>query len=465
MSRPAARERVVSRLGWSCLAVAAAVTALSGWGSVPWWAPLALAAAVTVAEVAVVHLQFGRQQWTFSLTEAALGAALVVSTGAWTVVAVGVGVAAAQRLRRQPALKQHFTLAQLTVAVAVGQAVAAGIDGSVLRAGVGLAVFWAVKYLVVAVAASLRSGRRLVTLLLTSAPLSAVHAAGSSAVGLLAAFLASEAPLGLLAFVVPLVLLWSAHEAQTRRAAEAHLYAELARGQERAAGRSSEASATVVVSTAARVLGRAEVELVLQAAEGPVSYVGDASGGAQRQPVRPGALNPPWALRALAEAGIATGVDDARPWLTGVIGPAEAPLAVLRARRPDGAAPFARHDVRLVEVLVGEAATWLAGLQPPRGGRGAVAQDAARALGDVGAATAPALTVLRDSADRLARLAESPDGVEHIVEELHHVEQAVASLLGAVALAAEPDLLHLPEPHERSEPEPESDWTTTGVLR
>jgi hypothetical protein len=465
MSRQAARERVVSRLGASCLVAALLVAASSGWGSAPWWAAAALAVAVTVTEVAVVHLQFGRQQWTFSLTEAALAVALVVSTGAWTVVGVGVGVAVAQRLRRQPALKQQFTLAQFSVAVALAQAASAGIDGQVLRAGAGLAVFWAVKYLVVAVAASLRSGRRLTTLLLASAPLSAVHAAASSSVGLLAAFLASEAPLGLLAFVVPLVLLWSAHEAQTRRAAEAHLYAELARGQERATGRSHEASATVVVSTAARVLGRADVELVLQALEGPISYVGDAAGGAQRRPLRPGALNPAWAMRALADSGISTGVDDGRPWLTAVIGPADAPLAVLRARRGDGAAAFARHDVRLVEVLAGEAATWLAGLLPPPRGRSAVAEQAARALGDVGAATAPALTVLRDSADRLARLAESPDGVEHIVEELHHVEQAVASLLGAVALAAEPDLLHLPEPHERPETEQESDWTTTGVLR
>jgi hypothetical protein len=72
--------------------------------------------------------------------------------------------------------------------------------------------------------------------------------------------------------------------------------------------------------------------------------------------------------------------------------------------------------------------------------------------------------VLRESADRLARLAEDPSGVEHIVEELHHVETAVASLLGAVALASEPDLLHLPEPVQERGLEDASDWTTTGLL-
>jgi hypothetical protein len=59
--------------------------------------------------------------------------------------------------------------------------------------------------------------------------------------------------------------------------------------------------------------------------------------------------------------------------------------------------------------------------------------------------------------------------VDDIVEELHLVERAVASLLGAIALAAEPDLVALTggagatdaaAPASRS-----SDWTTTGVLR
>jgi hypothetical protein len=84
--------------------------------------------------------------------------------------------------------------------------------------------------------------------------------------------------------------------------------------------------------------------------------------------------------------------------------------------------------------------------------------------GDIGAATAPSLTVLRESADRLARLAESAGGVDDIVEELHLVERAVASLLGAIALAADPDLVAVHG--QGSVPaRPAADWTTTGVLR
>jgi hypothetical protein len=79
--------------------------------------------------------------------------------------------------------------------------------------------------------------------------------------------------------------------------------------------------------------------------------------------------------------------------------------------------------------------------------------------------------VLRESANRLARLAETqgPASVGEIVDELYSVERAVASLLGAIALAADPDLAamdasrgdvaEVPAPNRAI-----ADWTTTGVL-
>jgi hypothetical protein len=88
-------------------------------------------------------------------------------------------------------------------------------------------------------------------------------------------------------------------------------------------------------------------------------------------------------------------------------------------------------------------------------------------LGDIGADTAPSLVTLRESANRLARLAatEGPASVHEIVDELYAVERAVASLLGAVALAAETDLGRGTSV-EGEEPGTwwATDWTTTGVL-
>jgi hypothetical protein len=468
-ARPRA-ERLVHNLGAGCLLAALVVGGLTGWGTAAWWAVPTLVLVVALSELAVVHLQIGRQRWTFSLMEGALGAALVVSTGAWLVAAVAVGVAVAQQVRRQPALKRDFNVAQFAVAVALAQALAGHLGGGISGACAGMAVFWVVNHLLVAVAVCLTSGRPLSTLLLSNAPLSAVHTAGNTSVGLLAAFLAVHAPLGLLGLVVPLGLLWSSYDQQARRDAEARLYAELAHGQEQATGHSVDASAEVVVTAAARLLGGADVELVLLGSDGPIRYYGDESGAPESRRVQTGAFDVPWALRALGHPEVATGVDGERPWVSAVIGPADAPLAVLLALRPAGAAHFGRRETRLVDLLVGQAEAWLsvAGLHETSLSATrhvAAADHAARALGDLGAATAPALQVLRSSAGRLTRLTETDGGVEDIVEELHHVERAVASLLGAVALAAEPDLRTLPEPDETPRAEAPSDWTTTGVLQ
>lgn len=460
--------RTIRLAGALSLLGALVLCALTGWGDVRWWAVPVLAAAVACSEVAVVHLQFGRQRWTFSLTEGALGAALVVSTGAWTVVAVGLGVAVAQRVRHQPRVKREFNVAQFMGATAAGQALAALFGGGILGACVGLAGFWLVNYLLVAVAVSATSQRPFRALVTSSASLSALHTAGNSSIGLLAAYLAAEAPIGLLGLVVPLALLWSSYDQQTRRSAEARLFAELARGQERETGQSSDVSAQVVVTAAARLLGGADVELVLLASDGPVRYLGDETGVPDRKRVGSDVFDEPWVLRALGERGVAAGREGSRPYVSAVLGDPDAPLAVLRAQRGSEAAGFDRNELRLAQVLVGQAEAWLSvadltARNSAAAARVDLADEAAHALADLGAATAPSLLVLRESADRLARLAETAGGVDDIVEELHLVERAVASLLGAVALAAEPDLLRASNeaPPRRSE----SDWTTTGVLR
>src|SRR4051812_31973496 len=129
---PAGRVRLVAGVS---MAAALALCVLGGWGDVAWWAPLLLATVVAVSEVAVVHLQFGRQRWTFSLTEGALGAAWVASTGAWSVASVVLGVATAQLLRHQPRLKLEFNVAQFALATAAGFAAARGAGGGGARRG------------------------------------------------------------------------------------------------------------------------------------------------------------------------------------------------------------------------------------------------------------------------------------------------------------------------------------------
>jgi hypothetical protein len=149
-------------------------------------------------------------------------------------------------------------------------------------------------------------------------------------------------------------------------------------------------------------------------------------------------------------------------------------MAVLIARRPEGSGGFGRREAALAGVLVGQAKSWLsvaelAASRDQAVARADAADEAARSIGDMGADTAPALGMLRDSATRLARLATTSsahEAVTDIVDELHSVERAVASLLGAIALAADPSLRDLEDeldlaaaPVRRDE-----DWTTTGLL-
>jgi hypothetical protein len=464
----------VVRLGVFAVVVAAAADLPAGWGRPAWWAVLATVALVAVAETAVVHLSFGRQRWTFSLTEAVIAAALVYAPGAWITAGVVAGVALAQRARQQDRLKAGFNVAQFAagtaVAAAVAQPAGSGLGGSVTGAIAGMAAFWLVNNLFVASAVAVMSQQRLPGLLRASAPLSLVYSAGTASLGLLAAWLAEHAPLGLLALVVPLLLLWLSYDEQTARAEEARLFAELARLQEKASGRSVDVSAQVVLTAAARLFGGADVEMVLMGAEGPVHYAGDER-GLERKRVDVAALDRPWVLRALGAGGVQCGIDDGRPYCSAVLGGPEAPLAVLVARRPVGGPVFGRRDGMLAEVLVQQAESWLSVAELAKSRDDAIAQaeaaeGAARALGDLGASTAPALVVLRESANRLARLADAqgPAAVSDIVDELYSVERAVASLLGAIALAAEPDLSRVGVEPVGTLDTGTADWTTTGLF-
>ncbi|MFL6240105.1 MAG: hypothetical protein ACJ735_11505 [Actinomycetes bacterium] len=470
-------ESKVRTLGASAVLLSLVAAVSAGWHSPTWWAVPVLAIVVTISEIAVVHLQFGRQRWTFSLTEGAIAAAFAIGGGAWPMVAVAAGVLVAQAVRRQPRLKLEYNVAQFAAGTALGAATATALGSGVAGSCAGMGVFWLVNHGLVAVAVAMTTRRPIGGFLWDSAPLSAIHSAGNSSIGLLATWLAVNQPIGLLGLLVPMGLLYTSYDQQTRRAAEARLFAELARGQEEATGRSIDTSAQVVLLAAARLFGGADVEMVLLAQDGPVRYLGDEFGVRARRRVDAGAFDEPWVMHVLGSHGVRTGIDNGRPYCSALVGEPDSPLAALIARRVPGAAGFGRREAMLASVLVQQAQSWLcvAELTAERDEARehvAAVDHAARALGDLGAHTAPALVVLRESANRLARLAMTPEGddpVGDIVDELHAVERAVASLLGAIALAADPELAGEFRNVDVGRPAVAqtrgiSDWTTTGTL-
>ncbi|MDQ1709087.1 MAG: hypothetical protein QOG49_472, partial [Frankiaceae bacterium] len=353
---PLSKVRLIA-LGAAAVAIVGLCRA--GWGTAPIWALPALAAAVALSELAAAELSFGRQRWSFSCTEGAIGIALVASTGGWTIAAAALGVLAAQLIRGTPRFKLQFNVAQYAASTALCTATALSLGGGLMGATAGMGVFWVANSALVGGAISVTTGRRYWSLLWQSMPLSALHSSGNTSIGLLAAWLAFNAPLGLLGLIVPMGLLWYSYDQQTARAAEATLFAELARGQERVTGQSIDISAQVVLSAAARLFGGADVELILNGADGPVRYVGDEDGVPLRERVDPTAFDQDWVMRALSSTQVVTGVAAGRPYCSMVLGSEDSPLAVINAQRPAGAAAFGRREAALATVLVGQAEAWL----------------------------------------------------------------------------------------------------------
>ena len=468
------RPPVLRLLAAGCWVLALGVCLGTGWGeALPTAVPAGVQAtsvvatsllACLVAAAAVVTgrpaARGGAGPRADGLLEAAVAASLVVVAGPWTVVAVGLGVAAGQRLHRSAKGRRQVEPAARTLAASLACAVTSAAGGDVVAAGLGTAVFWAVSCVLLAGAVSLTSARPLGSLLVSRARVSGLRVVAGGSAGLLAGFLALESPVALLGLAVPAIVGWVRPDGRSATG-EARVLAELAREP----GRTQDASAELLLTAAARLLGGADVELLVLTADGPVRFTGDESDG--RVARGPAGLDEPWVQRAL-QAGAQTGREGGRPFATAVLGAAGAPVAVLRARRPSGAAAFDSSELRLTELLAAHAGALLS---PPAAPPSDEARDE----------LAPARDSVRASARRLADLAAWPDADDEVVAELHALSQSVAVLVGAraagdraedrlrrgagggpVAVPVSGVLRGLPTPRAAVEAE---GWTTTGVLR
>ncbi len=442
-ARPPRRRSVapgrLRLLAGACGLLAVVVGVASGWGGVALPVVALLAVVVAAAELVVLPARLGASRWAASLTEGAVGACLLVGDGAWSVVAVGAGVAAAQTVRRCPRRKRELDLAVRLLATALAQATSAAVGAGLAGAVAGLAVFWLLTCLLLSVAVATVSPRPLPSLLLWVARRSALHTAGSAGLGLLAARLALSAPLGLLGLALGAAVARSAYASAAWRRGEAHLFASLAQQPDR----TPDASAQLLVTAAARLLRGADVELVVLDGRLARRFTGDERGGpdlaADSTPDVVG-LGEPWVLDALASPGVRRSREHDRPVLCAVLHRPGQPPAVLRARRAAGAPEFDRSDLRSVDVLVARAGAWLA---PPSD--------------DAAAAPEPAVVRVRASVERLDALALRGASATVVAAELHELERAVASLLGGAALPG------AAVPQQRTGPAVE--WTTTGRVR
>jgi hypothetical protein len=423
-----------------------------------------LALVLALASLLDISLPLGRTQWQVRGLDAAAAALLLLcpGPGLWlaTGMAAGLLLAASRATggRRWRSLEYATVSALLQTAVAVTVTCALTYGGlaPIPSAIVGVLFGTVTRHAMSAGGVALTARRPLLGLLLPRLPAELYTTGGNGAVGLLIGWLLVHAPLGIAGLAVPGLLVASAYELQARRSAEAKLFAALALEQQRASGRSLEQSVTVLMTVAARILGGADVELLLSGPEGLVRYVGDESGVSGRARVDPTAFDAPWVRQLLGRASVHIGHDEGRPSCAFSVGTGGATRAVVVARRPLGGSSFTRADAVFARALARQAYPWLTPAP------------------EMAMARNPRLEVVREIARRILAAPEptaDPQWSRLLLDEAHRLERAMAALLGSSPGAAIP-APRLSEEEPATEPAaalevdsgPAPEWTTTGRL-
>lgn len=450
----------------------------SGWHNTPaWWICLLVAAAVFAAEQTSIQVPFRGELFSFAIADVLIAAALYAAPGTWLVAAASAGVLASMLRKRVGATKLFFNLSEYGFAVAVAVVTATNLGPRLLGTIVGLVLAAVIGVVWVCYAIATASGRRFTEALAPAFPARIIPDLASISIGLLAGWIIVTNPVALIGLVAPTAFMWWSVRAQSAQSADARLFGELARAREQQSRVSIDTSAELLVTATARLFGVRQVELVLRHPTGVLRYVGDEDRILDRLRAGASAFGAPWVVRALTAGQVSRGVEDREPYLSAIIGPLTSPIAALHANRNVDAPAFTSTDERLCGVLVTQAQAWLSVAELSERHEAAIEQvaeydDQARALGEIGADTIPSLAILRESASRLSRLSEDADAhqqLHEIVDELHAAERAVASMLGAVALA------NVGRPRQASgdqtrpagsdrEPVSSMEWTTTGRL-
>ncbi len=416
----------------------------------------AIALALALSSLLNVSLPLGRAQWQVRGLDAAGAALLLLCAGPGLWVATGMAAAVlvvgsrvtGGRRWRSLEYATSSALLQTAVAVTVTCALRYGGLGPIPSALVGLLFATITRHAMSAGGVALTARRPLLGLLLPRLPAELYTAGGNGAVGLLLGWLLVHAPFGVAGLAVPGLLVASTYELQARRSAEAKLFAALAVEQQRASGRSLEQSVTVLMLVAARILGGADVELLLSGPEGLIRYVGDESGVSGRSRVDPSAFDAPWVRQLLGRSSVRLAADEGRPSCAFSVGTGGATRAVVVARRPLGASGFTRADAVFARALARQAYPWLTPSQ------------------EMATARDPRLEVVREIARRILAAPEptsDPQWSRLLLDEVHGLERAVAALLGSAPGGTIPSPRN-PQDQQAPADAARPEWTTTGRL-
>lgn len=444
-----------ARVGEQCagaavwrLIVLCAVTAGLGFaalpaGPVPWHNGGLLVLAVLACELRVVHLGFGAQRWTFTITELPLCIALVVAPGRWIVVAVALAVLAAQLIRRTPTYKRLFNVAQFGAAAAAATAVTLSVPG-IGGPALGMVAFWLVNLILMASVLHLSTGIPLVAALRSSAPLSVTHTTAVMSLGLLTGHLVMQAPGLLPALVVPVCLIaWSLGRSGRQESEARAAQVLVSRSADRV---QNPAAAAESVARAAIELVAAPASQVLLAHDGCLLHVALDADGTRVREVGTEALQGGWQSDLLEGRARHTGVDaDGRSWVGIRLEAADGGLlALVRVLRDAGEEPPREDELRALESLQVAATMLLTAATaevPDTPGDLRVLRGRLRSLGELGGTAGAMLSTLNAAGARIDDLAAAlplSEGAQAagVAEDLRAVERSLSSLVGALLVSS-----------------------------
>ncbi len=473
VSAPAGDRGAALITPWTSLAVAVPAILVSG-------------ALLAVARHPVLDVRVAGRPLALRAIDGALPCVLVAVPAGWVLAAAVVASAPALLHRRRAWRTAEFDTLGSVAAAAVAVSVVLGTSlsacgGRVPAALLGGMAAALARELLNAQAVAAMAHRSVGGLLRPRVGPAVLQSLATGGFGVLLAWLARYAPAGLAGLAVPAVLVVALVELQRQRDTEARLYTSLASEQDNVRGRTADESARAMLVTTARLLGGADVEMLVAGPEGLVRYLGDESGVASRVDMPTEALSDPCVLELLGGDAVRSWHRDAgsRPALgfsVGTRGSASVgSLVVAVARRPLGGPAFGVHDVRLATALSAQAGSWLAAGRPAGPTRPSSGSQEPASAGPNDARRTRQF-IVREAAMRLTVAAQSPDpDPDRLGDELRLVQRAVAALVGErrrgraaprlVSGGREPGGGDAAAAGDGSEVGRRgTDWTTTGLL-
>jgi diguanylate cyclase (GGDEF)-like protein len=272
----AVRSFVFAMVAAGAIAVGASIALAPGVPTV--WALAVTAAALALGDLPVVHLRHGDQNHSFTWSEAALVAGLVLLP-AWWVPLVGAAVVTlAQTLLRRAPLKVAFNAASFALAAFAATAAFLAVAGAVptsadwLALAVATATYFVVNWAAVTVVVARSQGLPLLEVGRSGVLLGALFALANSSVAILIAIAAPTEPLLLIALAPVLAQLLLVHRNTREVIRERDLWMSVQVASQELQRTRPEALPDTALDAVERLVGASVVEVTL---------LGD--GGAARQ--------------------------------------------------------------------------------------------------------------------------------------------------------------------------------------